>query len=232
MQIIKKLLDKISPGHSGEIINRKLNETNTMKTNNRKYLVTLILVFISSSICSQSDTNQTYYTDDISIDFSSGLLNVLNIGTGKISFLPDSKSVENINKILFISDSIIKVSTEERSEHLININNIEQISVSRGISAGYIFGGVGIGVLAGFGISALIVGLQRDDEPSSYQPNPFSGLKDLGKMKYSGYGMLIGAVIGGIMGSLIPDYEVYDMNKFKSDKKKELERILKMEKEK
>lgn len=193
-----------------------------MKTLNFLFSVIINYLVISSLVYSQSDSVNTYYQNDITIEYSSGLIKSISLESGYSVYIPESRSLEGINKVKFLSDSIIKVSGKETSDVLVNIYKIEKITVSRGVSPGKIFGGAAIGALFGAGAGALINGLNDDNKESGgpYIAPDFEGWDT------ALTGLIIGALTGGIIGSLIPSYETYTMNKLNNEKRKELEKIL------
>ena len=80
-----------------------------------KYFIIAILLIISSSVYSQSDTGHTYYTDDFSITLNE--ISDSNITTNKSVGKTDftlSKSINNINVISFLNDSLISVSNKKK----------------------------------------------------------------------------------------------------------------------
>lgn len=198
-----------------------------MKKFKVRYLLITVLLLTGAVVFAQTDSGFIYLVDDIAIDYSSGMMKIISAKTGNIVLVPNTQTIENISEVKFISDSVLSVSNEAKRDVLLNINKIEQITVNNGVSGSYIMGGVGMGALFGLGVGLLIYGLKKEDEkPASYGPDPFGGLNDLNKFTYAGPGLLIGAVVGGIMGALIPDYESYGINKYKNDKKQQVEKII------
>lgn len=201
-----------------------------MKTLNVKYLIVVILLFTSSIMYSQSDSYITYKINDIAITYNNGINRIKNGKTGKITFTPDLITVNDINKIKFLSDSLISVSGENQSNLNISINNISGINIKDGSHLGI---GIGLGALAGLGIGAIIAFSGSDDEtPVSKEPfgnlfNPvFKSMESSGKVMLGFLSVVTGALLGGIIGGNITAYEKYDLNKYKFDKKREMERIL------
>lgn len=191
--------------------------------------ITLILLMVNTSLYSQSDSGTLYNVENISIDHSTGLMKTLN-SKGIIEFKSNSMLIEDIYKVQFLSDSIVSVSSEARQDVILNINNIEQITVNTGTSASYVMGGIGLGSLFGFGVGALVYGVTKEDKKSSdYGYNSFGDFEGLNMLSYAGVGLITGAVIGGIMGAIIPSHKSYDLSKYKSDKKKQIEKILRKE---
>lgn len=191
------------------------------------FRISVILMFSVSSIFSQSDLSQTYYTDNISIDYSDDSLVTANLETGKMTLIPKSRNLNNINRVRMFNDSILSVSGDNISRAILNINKINSISIKNGTHVGL---GIGLGALAGLGIGILIVST-ANYEPSS---DPLTNLVLL--PVNTGVNLLgcvlstiSGALIGGIIGGNITSYDNYYLDEVKSDKKKELEKILKIE---
>lgn len=113
-----------------------------------------------------------------------------------------------------------------------NINKINGISIKNGRS--YLWEGAGVGALLGLGV-ALIVS-STDSKPKTYSTEPYgnflsgfnSGMESAGKAIFGFLGFITGALVGGIIGGNISGYETYEMDKYKFDKKREMERLLRI----
>lgn len=201
----------------------KTLELNNMKNIDRIYLALILLIFGVQSVFSQSD----YYTDDSSIDYSVDSIKIADIETGRIISVPVEDKLMDINRVRMINDSILSVSGDNISRAILNINKINSISIKNGTHVGL---GIGLGALAGLGIGILIVST-ANYEPSS---DPLTNLVLL--PVNTGVNLLgcvlstiSGALIGGIIGGNITSYDNYYLDEVKSDKKKGLEKILKIE---
>lgn len=201
-----------------------------MKTLKLIFTLTIVLLSADIAVYSQTDSGTAFKVDNVSINYSTEPIKILT-NTGNIEFKSYPKFMETIYKIQFLSDSIVRVSNDSVKDVLLNINKIEQITVKNGIGVGNVFGGIGLGALFGIGIGAIIYEASKEEEepvPQGY--SAWGGLKELEGIPYGFYGFISGAVIGGIIGAIIPSYESYDVSKFKKDKRKQLEKILRKSK--
>jgi len=203
-----------------------------MKTFKLIQLVLSIFLFTGSTTYSQTDSVLTYYPDDISIEYSNQSMKTINMETGRTTMVPILISVMDIKKIKFFNDTLISISSDHQSEVQMNISKIHGIGIKSGTNLGL---GIGIGALIGLAtglIAGLAIGSTYDSESSGSGPSfNFDGLGTaIGALSGSGIGIIVGGIVGGIIGSNSPTYKTYDMNKHKFDKKKELERILKIDK--
>ena len=197
-----------------------------MKTLIIIFAFTIVFLTTDIAVYSQTDSDSAFKVDDVSINYLAEPIKTLT-NRGNIVFRSYPKFMENISKVQFMSDSIIRVSNDSIRNELVNINKIEQITVKGGTSIGYVFAGIGLGALFGTGIGALIYGVSKEEkEPPPPGYNPWGGLQNLDQVPYIVIGFLSGAVIGGIIGAIIPSHDSYDMSKFKKDRKKEIEKIL------
>ncbi len=187
-----------------------------MQTRKIKYLILLVLLFEGPVIYSQTDTGQTYFTKNISIDYYNGTKNQINFETHKFTEVTNIESIDNISILRFVNDSIISVSNESRANVRLNINKISGVGLKNGSNLGY---GIAIGVLAGLG-AGVAIGAANES------PGWLKGFATAGG---GALGILIGGLFGGMIGGFIPDYEMYELGDKYSDKKSELERILKID---
>lgn len=187
-----------------------------MQTRNLKYLILIVLLFEGHVIYSQTDTGKTYLTKNISIDYFNGTKNQINFDTHKITKVTNIESIDNISILRFVNDSIISVSNENRANVRLNINKISGVGLKSGSNLGY---GIAIGVLAGLGAGVAIVA-------SNESPGMLKGFATAGG---AALGILVGGLIGGMIGGFIPAYDMYELGDKYSDKKSELERILKID---
>lgn len=207
-------------------IQKKIKEF-TMKKPNEIFNAVLLILLLNSVIFSQSKRVISYYPDDITLNISGGLMKSMSLETGNVVLVPSIVSVQNVSKLSFVNDSMIYVTNDVKSDVLVNIDKIKQVTINKGVSGGKIAGGAGIGAIFGLGIGALIYGISQKDEPGPpYGPNPFDGLEDLNMISYGGIGLLAGALIGGIIGAVIPNYETFDMDKYKNDRANQLKNII------
>lgn len=94
-----------------------------------KYLILVILIYTSSIIYSQTDTGLTYITNDISIEYITKTIKSISQATGKITLKYDLQEMDNINKLRFVNDSCIKISNTDKSDFLLEIKKIKEISI-------------------------------------------------------------------------------------------------------
>ena len=192
-----------------------------MKTLKIKYLMTVLLLLIYSSSNSQSDTNKIYFTNDISIDYNEGLKEAVSYSTGKKTFVDFNQTIHNISKLRILNDSIISVTNQSRSDVQLNIDKINSVSIKSGGNTAL---GIALGALAGLGIG-LIVGAatdKHDHKSGGWGIDFYVSPTAVGALT----GISLGALIGGIIGGNIPGYKNYDLNYNNLDKKKELKRVL------
>lgn len=198
-----------------------------MKTFNNIFLISVILIFSVSSIFSQTDQSQTYYTDNISIDYSDDSLVTAKLETGKMKLIPISGNLNNINAVRMFNDSILSVSGDNISRAMLYINKINSISIKNGTHVGL---GIGLGALAGLGVGILIVSTANYEQTSDPLTNLILIPVNTGVNLLLGVlSTLSGALLGGIIGGNITSYDKYYLNEVKYDKKNELEKILKID---
>ncbi|HMS32815.1 MAG TPA: hypothetical protein PKC91_01905 [Ignavibacteria bacterium] len=198
-----------------------------MKTFNNIFLISVILIFSVSSIFSQTDQSQTYYTDNISIDYSDDSLVTAKLETGKMKLIPISGNLNNINAVRMFNDSILSVSGDNISRAMLYINKINSISIKNGTHVGL---GIGLGALAGLGVGILIVSTANYEQTSDPLTNLILIPVNTGVNLLLGVlSTLSGAFLGGIIGGNITSYDKYYLNEVKYDKKNELEKILKID---
>jgi hypothetical protein len=198
-----------------------------MKTLNRIYLATLILLLPATSIFSQSEDQQTYFTDGVTIDYSDDSLVTANLVTGKMTLIPKSGNLNNINRVRMFNDSILSVSGDNISRAMLNINKINSISIKNGTHVGL---GIGLGALAGLGVGILIVSTANYEQTSDPLTNLVLLPLNTGvNLLWGVLSTISGALIGGIIGGNITSYDKYYLDEVKYDKKKELEKILKID---
>lgn len=198
-----------------------------MKTFNNIFLISIILMFSVSSIFSQSDLSQTYYTDNVSIDYSDDSLVTANLETGKMTLIPKSGNLNNINRVRMFNDSILSVSGDNLSRAMLNINKINSISIKNGTHVGL---GIGLGALAGLGVGILIVSTVNYEQTSDPLTNLVLLPVNAGvNLLWGVLSTISGALLGGIIGGNITSYDKYFLDEVKYDKKKELEKILEID---
>ena len=184
-------------------------------------------MFSVSSIFSQSDLSQTYYTDNISIDYSDDSLVTANLETGKMTLIPKSGNLNNINRVRMFNDSILSVSGDNNSRAMLNINKINSISIKNGTHVGL---GIGLGALAGLGVGILIVTTANYEQTSDPLTNLILMPVNTGvNLLWGVLSTISGALLGGIIGGNITSYDKYYLDEVKYDKKNELEKILKID---
>ena len=191
------------------------------------FRISVILMFSVSSIFSQSDLSQTYYTDNISIDYSDDSLVTANLETGKMTLIPKSGNLNNINRVRMFNDSILSVSGDNISRAMLNINKINSISIKNGTHVGL---GIGLGALAGLGVGILIVTTANYEQTSDPLTNLILMPVNTGvNLLWGVLSTISGALLGGIIGGNITSYDKYYLDEVKYDKKNELEKILKID---
>lgn len=182
-----------------------------MKTINIIYLTIVIFLMTCTVIYSQNDTSLVYYTDDILIYYNNGFIENLSSVSKEKTMIPDSRSISDIKKIRFLSDSLISVSNDKNNDLKIKINKINAVSYKNGSYTG---AGIGLGILGGIIFGAIIGSLA---EPQSW--NGMDGI-------YTGAGAIlgipIGGIIGGFIGASISSYDIYGIN----GNRYELEKII------
>lgn len=191
-----------------------------MKTQKIIYLTIVILLVISSTVYSQTNSNPIYFTNDISIIYYEGSgKQIWNAKTGGKTFISHSISVGHISKIRFLSDSLISVSNYEYSDLIMKISGIKEIRINNG---SYLLTGIGLGALAGLVAGAAlgsIIGSESESE--STNGFHFDGLStDIGLGIGAAAGLLIGGITGGIIGGNNQTYETIDINGNISELKK------------
>ena len=191
------------------------------------FRISVILMFSVSSIFSQSDLSQTYYTDNISIDYSDDSLVTANLETGKMTLIPKSGNLNNINRVRMFNDSILSVSGDNISRAMLNINKINSISIKNGTHVGL---GIGLGALAGLGVGILIVTTANYEQTSDPLTNLILMPVNTGvNLLWGVLSTISGALLGGIIGGNITSYDKYYLDEVKYDKKNELAKILKID---
>lgn len=191
------------------------------------FRISVILMFSVSSIFSQSDLSQTYYTDNISIDYSDDSLVTANLETGKMTLIPKSGNLNNINRVRMFNDSILSVSGDNISRAMLNINKINSISIKNGTHVGL---GIGLGALAGLGVGILIVTTANYEQTSDPLTNLILMPVNTGvNLLWGVLSTISGALLGGIIGGNITSHDKYYLDEVKYDKKNELEKILKID---
>lgn len=191
------------------------------------FRISVILMFSVSSIFSQSDLSQTYYTDNISIDYSDDSLVTANLETGKMTLIPKSGNLNNLNRVRMFNDSILSVSGDNISRAMLNINKINSISIKNGTHVGL---GIGLGALAGLGVGILIVTTANYEQTSDPLTNLILMPVNTGvNLLWGVLSTISGALLGGIIGGNITSYDKYYLDEVKYDKKNELEKILKID---
>lgn len=191
------------------------------------FRISVILMFSVSSIYSQSDLSQTYYTDNISIDYSDDSLVTANLETGKMTLIPKSGNLNNLNRVRMFNDSILSVSGDNISRAMLNINKINSISIKNGTHVGL---GIGLGALAGLGVGILIVTTANYEQTSDPLTNLILMPVNTGvNLLWGVLSTISGALLGGIIGGNITSYDKYYLDEVKYDKKNELEKILKID---
>ncbi len=187
-----------------------------MKTTIFKYLMIVLLMFTYSASYSQSGISKVYITKDVTIDYINGFKQSVNFDSHKVSKVPYIVSIENINRIFILNDSLLRISSDNTDDVEMNINKISGVEIKSGSNLGL---GIGLGALVGLGIG---VGIGASNETNGW----FHGLATAGG---GVIGLLTGALFGGIIGGNTTSYETYQIGD-NIDKQKELERILKINK--
>lgn len=191
-----------------------------MKTQKIICLAIAILLVISSTVYSQTNSNPIYFTNDISIIYYEGSgQQIWNAKSGKKTFVSHSISVGHINKIRFLSDSLISVSNYENSDLIMKISGIKEIRINNG---SYLLTGIGLGALAGLVAGAALGSIiGSESESGSTNGFHFDGLStDIGLGIGAAAGLLIGGITGGIIGGNNQTYETIDINGNISELKK------------
>lgn len=198
-----------------------------MKAYNITFITALIFMLSVPVIFSQSGYRQDYFTNDISIDYSDDSLETINSVTGKRTLIPASDNLNSIDIVRLINDSLISVSGSNISNAMLNINKINCISISNGTYTGI---GIGLGALAGLGVGILIVSgtdLEKSEDPVT---NLVLAPANMGlNLLWGVLSTVSGALIGGIIGGNISSYDKYYLDDYNSNKRRELEKILKLD---
>ncbi|MBK8981605.1 MAG: hypothetical protein IPM38_04610 [Ignavibacteria bacterium] len=187
-------------------------------------IISILFLFAGNTVNAQSDSVNTYYPDEISIEYISGSMQtIVENKTVRVPILID---LDGIKKIRFLNDSLISLSLGQKSEQQLNINKINGISIKSEKNIGpSMLSGALVGLLAGT-ITGVAIGSANEESSSGY----LSGFETVGGgMIGAGSGILIGLIVGGLVGSSSYDYKMYKLNN-KADKKKQIERILKIDK--
>lgn len=188
-------------------------EKNKMKKLTLNYIAIGIILLANSVIYSQSDSGITYSPGDISIIYDTGLMKKASMKTDIAIMLPKLESIKNISKIRLMSDNLISVSNDNKSDVELNIHRINSITLKDGsnLGEGIVFGaliGLGLGLAAG----AIVGNGQYSDSFST-------GIATLGG---GVIGLSFGALFGGIIGASSSNYKTYNIN----GNKYELEKVL------
>ncbi|HAY34357.1 MAG TPA: hypothetical protein DCY06_09490 [Bacteroidetes bacterium] len=180
------------------------------------------MLFTSKSLYAQSDSMKTFYPDEITIEYITGSMQT--VFENKTVRAPVLTEVEGIRMIRFLNDSLINLSSGQRSELKMNINKINGISIKSGKNTGT---GIVLGALAG-----LLIGAASGAAIGSTYNTSSSGLGALGTpfggMIGAGSGVIIGGIVGAIIGSSSYSYKMYELNN-NTDKRKQMERIFKID---
>lgn len=187
-----------------------------MKTIKIKYLIVLILLFAGTVLYPQTKKGSTYYPNNVSIEYS-GTKKQLNSETDDVMKAPYLKIIDDISELRIINDSIINVSNYDRSDVKLNINKISSITIKSGSN---LLAGLCLGATAGLAIGYAIG--KANDPPGMLHgiTTGFAGLT----------GIITGGLIGAIVGGNISGYEQFDLDEPGFNKKKEMERILRIDK--
>lgn len=185
-----------------------------MKTLTLKNLTIGIILTASSVTYSQSDSVTTYYPNEISIDYLKANAEGNTISTDQKSIETNLLTISDINKITFLTDSMLSISYNTRSDFKLAINRISKIDIKNGSNTvkGIIWGGL-IGCAVG-----VIIGNSLEGSDINYYA-PFFGF----------IGLLAGILTGGVIGGNTTDYDTYDIDEYKSAKTKNLKRILEID---
>ncbi|MBS1519200.1 MAG: hypothetical protein JSS91_14030 [Bacteroidetes bacterium] len=187
-----------------------------MKTLYLKYLTAVIFFFTCSGIYSQTDTNQIYNPGDIKIYYIIAPGDPINLDSRVTAQKRSYRSLDNINRLKFLNDSIISVFGENRPPVKLNLNKIIAIGIKNG---SYTWTGIGLGCLGG-AIAGAGIGAANDP------PGLFHGLAT----GFGGFiGFFAGGLIGGIIGGNIDSDVTVNMDKSVTDQKAELKKILNIE---
>jgi len=192
-----------------------------MKAQKIKNLMTIMILLLSSLVFSQTGSKQVYYPKDISIEYNDGLMQEINAKTGELTLVPNSVNIAKISRLEILSDSIISITNQSRSDVQLNIDKINSVRIKSGGNTAL---GIALGALAGLGIG-LIVGAatdKHDHKSGGWGIDFYVSPTAVGALS----GISLGALIGGIIGGNIPGYKNYDLNYNNLDKKKELKRVL------
>ena len=180
-----------------------------------------MILLLSSLVFSQTGSKQVYYPKDISIEYNDGLMQEINAKTGELTLVPNSVNIAKISRLEILSDSIISITNQSRSDVQLNIDKINSVRIKSGGNTAL---GIALGALAGLGIG-LIVGAatdKHDHKSGGWGIDFYVSPTAVGALS----GISLGALIGGIIGGNIPGYKNYDLNYNNLDKKKELKRVL------
>lgn len=198
-----------------------------MKISYSLYTLALILLVSCPGVFSQIESQPIYYTNDISIDYSDDSLIAASTENGKSIKINVVQNLDDINTVSILSDSIISVSGNKIANAKLSINKINSISVKNGSYSGL---GIGVGALTGLGVGILIVANSNYEKTSDPATNLVLMPVNLGlNLLWGILSTVTGALVGGIIGGNISSYDEYHMDNFKYNKKKELERILRID---
>lgn len=189
-----------------------------MKKLNIKYLTIVFLLLSGTALYSQTKKINAYYPDELTISYIKDVMK-LNGKTDTIF-----QKIQNINKVIFLNDSFIIISNEKKTNLKLNTVLINSVSLKKGSSAGagMALGAVG-GILLGF-LTAYAI------SPPDTTGTEFINVTGIYSLTGSLVGMAFGMMVGGVIGGTNHHYMTYEFNKPELNKKKELERILKIDK--
>lgn len=189
-----------------------------MKKLNIKCLTILILLFSGSVIYSQTKKTNTYYPDDFTISYIKGI----NKNTNSNDTLYEK--IQNINKVVILNDSMISISNEKQKNLTLNTKLISSVSLKKGSSLGV---GIALGSVGGLFIGFLTGYAIRQSESSG---SDMINVDAIYILTGSFLGMVSGMIVGGIIGGSVKHFKTYELRKPETDRKKELEKILKIDK--
>lgn len=189
-----------------------------MKKLNVKYLIIVFLLLSGTALYSQTKKINAYYPDDLTISYIKGILN--NSNTKDTLF----QKIQNINKVIFLNDSMIIISNAKQKNLKLNTGLINSVSIRKGSSVGVglalgAVGGIMLGFLTGYAIS-----------PPDTSGTELINVTAIYSLTGSLVGMAFGMMVGGMIGGTNHHYKTYEMNKPELNKKRELERILRIDK--
>lgn len=189
-----------------------------MKKYNIINLAIVIIMLSGTVLYSQTKKINAYYPDDLTISYIKDVVKK-NINTDTIF-----QKIQNIDKVIFLNDSIIIISNEKQKNLKLNTALINSVRLKKGSSAGAgialgAVGGILLGFLTGYAIS-----------PHDTSGTEMINVDAIYSLTGGLFGMAFGMIAGGMIGSSNHHYVTYEFNKPELNKKKELERILKIDK--